>query len=546
MKQYPLTAVLLCLALLAGCSSRDVQKPDAAQPQPETPPAVTAPEEPQTPQATPTPAEPAPEEPKAPEQTPPAQQQPSTPAWPTTEPTEPQAPAATLPWWKSGLSAEKLVYPSDPNFPSCGDPESRSYLYEDDKKLSTRADQLFAPEGQSDPWDLSLLLRSATEVEDLGAPILQDNFYELVALDDCKYRFDFYEKGVLLTRSLPGEGQGEQVKLALDAENYALIQGRIPQILSGDFNYASWLTMLRRSRLDSAQMYNADGTASYDLKLRGNLQHYNWEVCFVRVSGAGKVSQARSLKDAPHLELVFNNGLRYSVYASDTELLVSTNDLDYSLIYSLQPDNTVRREWEKLAQGAENPPTGKPVIYLYPTETTDCQVKLDYDAFTFCEPAYDPAEGWRVCAQPDGTLRLADGSSLPYLYWEGDGWIDFDLSKGVCLPQEEIEGYLRETLPQLGLLPEEYNEMLDYWLPRMADYPYYQLTFAGADYVQAAALEVNPAPDSLIRVHLVFVGLWEPVELEAQQLPSPQRQGFTVVEWGGTDYRQLKAARASK
>lgn len=534
-----MATALLCLALLAGCSSRDAQTPEPTEPLPEPAPTVTAPVEPQTP------AEPAPEVPAAPAEMPPAEE-PAAPSTPTSTPTQPQAPEATLPWWKSGLSAEKLVYPSDPNFPSCGDPESRSYLYDDDKKLSTRADQLFASDGQSDPWDLSLLLRSATEVEDLGAPILQDNFYELVALDDCKYRFDFYEKGVLLTRSLPGEGQGEQVKLALDAQDYAQIQARVPQILDGSFNYASWLTMLRRSRLDSAQMYNAEGTASYDLRLQDHLQNYNWDVCFVRVSGAGKVSQERSLKDTPHLELVFNNGLRYNVYASDTELLVSTNDLDYSLIYTLLPDNSIRNQWEKLAQGVENPPTGKPVIYLYPTNTTDCQVKLDYDAFTFCEPAYDPAEGWRVCAQPDGTLRLADGSSLPYLYWEGDGWIDFDLSKGVCLPQKEIEGYLRETLPQLGLLPEEYNEMLDYWLPRMADYPYYQLTFAGADYVQAAALEVNPAPDSLIRVHLVFVGLWEPVELEAQQLPSPQRQGFTVVEWGGTDYRQLKAARASK
>ena len=64
---------------------------------------------------------------------------------------------------------------------------------------------------------------------------------------------------------------------------------------------------------------------------------------------------------------------------------------------------------------------GKPVIYLYPTTTTNIDVSLaPQGGFTKTEPAY--GNGWHVTAQPDGTLtNLADGLTYPYLFWEGRG-----------------------------------------------------------------------------------------------------------------------------
>ena len=49
----------------------------------------------------------------------------------------------------------------------------------------------------------------------------------------------------------------------------------------------------------------------------------------------------------------------------------------------------------------------KPVIYLYPEETTEVTVKLDFKGkLTSTYPAYE--NGWKVTAQPDGTLTDAD------------------------------------------------------------------------------------------------------------------------------------------
>ena len=48
-------------------------------------------------------------------------------------------------------------------------------------------------------------------------------------------------------------------------------------------------------------------------------------------------------------------------------------------------------------------------------------------------------------------------------------------------------------------------------------------------------LEINPKPDTIIRVLMEFKGLDKPIYVKEQKLTSPNRYGFTVVEWGGTE-----------
>ena len=53
----------------------------------------------------------------------------------------------------------------------------------------------------------------------------------------------------------------------------------------------------------------------------------------------------------------------------------------------------------------------KPVIYLYPEKETDVTVKISLDGELTCTyPAYD--DGWKVTAQPDGTLKWM-GKNIP-------------------------------------------------------------------------------------------------------------------------------------
>ncbi len=176
----------------------------------------------------------------------------------------------------------------------------------------------------------------------------------------------------------------------------------------------------------------------------------------------------------------------------------------------------------------------KPVIYLYPEETTEVSVKLDLDGKLTCTyPAYQ--NGWSVTAAPDGTLTDERGQTYNYLYWEGETADGYDLSEGFCVAGCDTAVFLENALAQLGLTRREANEFIVYWLPLMEQNPYNLIAFQQKDYTELAKLTVTPAPDSVLRVFMAWKGLEEPVDIPAQALPAFERQGFTLVEWGGTE-----------
>ena len=177
----------------------------------------------------------------------------------------------------------------------------------------------------------------------------------------------------------------------------------------------------------------------------------------------------------------------------------------------------------------------KPVIYLYPTEKTQVSVQLAFDGqLTTTYPPYE--DGWEVTASPDGTLlNHADGKEYSYLFWEGETDTAYDLSEGWCVRGEDTMAFLQQTLSEIGLTPKEYNEFIVYWLPQMEDNPYNLITFQGEAYTDSAALTVSPQPDSVLRVFMAWKALDTPVEIEPQEIAPFSRDGFTLVEWGGTE-----------
>lgn len=174
----------------------------------------------------------------------------------------------------------------------------------------------------------------------------------------------------------------------------------------------------------------------------------------------------------------------------------------------------------------------KPVIYLYPEEKTDISVKLDYNGtLTVTAPEY--GDGWNVTASPDGTIT-ADGKTYPYLFWEGERSFEYALSEGFCVSGEDTAAFLDDKLSYLGLSDSEKAEFCDFWLPYMEKNPYNIITFRGSDYTDNAVLDISPDPDTVIRVFMTFSPSDEYIEIAPQALTkAPDRNGFTVVEWGG-------------
>lgn len=206
---------------------------------------------------------------------------------------------------------------------------------------------------------------------------------------------------------------------------------------------------------------------------------------------------------------------------------------------------------------------GKPVIYLYPTKTTKVSVQFTTPmSLTTDIPTYH--DGWNVLANPDGKLKdlqpqytncnlfnlnqfgseyaseACNKNSYPYLYWAGKSDVNQypREDNGWVISKDNLDVFLNKTLSQVGLNDKEKSDMLSYWIPEMLskNTPFYKISFLQTTQMnQLAPMKISPKPDTLFRIFLD----WSPLlqkpskDLIPEHLNKLQRNGFTVVEWGG-------------
>ena len=97
----------------------------------------------------------------------------------------------------------------------------------------------------------------------------------------------------------------------------------------------------------------------------------------------------------------------------------------------------------------------KPVLYLYPTKTTELSVSLDYDGtltYTYPTPQTqaDGAVTWHMTASPDGDLTDVAGRHYSSLFWEGEGTMALTQDKGFVVEAEAAASFLETSSPSRG------------------------------------------------------------------------------------------------
>lgn len=206
---------------------------------------------------------------------------------------------------------------------------------------------------------------------------------------------------------------------------------------------------------------------------------------------------------------------------------------------------------------------GKPVIYLYPEKPTDIRLSfLSSVSLNTQIPFYN--NGWYVNARPDGTLtdlqpqytdcskinslkfgseyasNACEKNSYPYIYWSGKSRQNPypKVDGGWVIEKNNLQEFMNEKLKEIGLNEKESNDMTSYWVIKMKEKnaPYYQISFLKTNQMnEFIPMNVNPVPDSVLRVFLDFKALSKKpsVEPKPQQFNKFIRHGFTLVEWGG-------------
>ncbi len=176
----------------------------------------------------------------------------------------------------------------------------------------------------------------------------------------------------------------------------------------------------------------------------------------------------------------------------------------------------------------------KPIIYLYPEKEEKIKVKLlNKENVTHSYPKYK--DEWNVTAKSDGTLLDEDMKEYYALYYESKYKCKLDTNIGFCVRGEDTIKFLEEKLEKLGLNAKEKEEFIIYWLPKMENNPYNYIFFKIGDEVnEVMGLDITPKPDTVIRIFMCFKPLNTKIDVKEQELVTPTRDGFTVIEWGGT------------
>ena len=179
----------------------------------------------------------------------------------------------------------------------------------------------------------------------------------------------------------------------------------------------------------------------------------------------------------------------------------------------------------------------KPVIYLYPEKSMDISVQLNIkkSKLTTIYPKFNQNNNtWKVYVNANGEIKIRD-KIYPYLFWESESYFINEINEGFIVKDENAEEFLEEKLKILGLNNKESTDFITFWLPVLLKNKLSLCYFQSEEYFENYELNINPKPDSLIRIFLSIKKINSPIKIKEQKLTSNERKGFTVVEWGGTN-----------
>lgn len=250
----------------------------------------------------------------------------------------------------------------------------------------------------------------------------------------------------------------------------------------------------------------------------------------------------------------------YTIYSEDGNAITQPSPpvINYELYYPKQNWSPFKSEEQlayflpktvKYVVAAWWVPHCKPAIYFYPEQEikANVQVVIPQGEFLYTDPVY-PEGGWNIFAKPNGDIiyrgNLKDSKGkvnygdgvFPYLYYEArihDSAIEKP-TKGFVKKYEELSGFYNELLPKLGLNAKETKEFKEYWLKALPKSPYYFIGIVSQKNLdEIEPLTITPKQDTTIRVSLYFEALDKRHSVKAPEIQTPERKGFTVVEWGG-------------
>ncbi|HEX2967763.1 MAG TPA: hypothetical protein VHO46_01575 [Bacteroidales bacterium] len=175
----------------------------------------------------------------------------------------------------------------------------------------------------------------------------------------------------------------------------------------------------------------------------------------------------------------------------------------------------------------------KPNIYLYPAEESQIDVKLSFPLggrIVTSVPAY--GNGWHVNAVPSGMID----DKFEYLFYESVQPDIWQLQEGWIISKSELNSFFSNNMHEYGFNEREIKDFLDYWIPRLVDFNYYEIYPQHSNIIETAIkLEIQKNPDNVLRLFYVIKGSADSSDTSIKapgKVSKFNREGFVVTEWG--------------
>jgi len=173
----------------------------------------------------------------------------------------------------------------------------------------------------------------------------------------------------------------------------------------------------------------------------------------------------------------------------------------------------------------------KPNIYIYPEETMELDVNIVFPHgghVTTSVPDY--GTGWHITVEPSGVIN----GEFPCLFYEASVPDYGQYEAGWVVAQDQLEDFFRNNMALTGFNQKEIDDFIEYWIPRLTEYPYYAIYPQYNDELEEMIkLKFSTQPASLIRLIYSVRGLQTGnLSLQEPVVPPFSREGFTVAEWG--------------
>ncbi|MCK4694710.1 MAG: hypothetical protein KAT74_03055, partial [Candidatus Cloacimonetes bacterium] len=174
----------------------------------------------------------------------------------------------------------------------------------------------------------------------------------------------------------------------------------------------------------------------------------------------------------------------------------------------------------------------KPNIYLYPQVSIELDLNILFPhtgKVVVSIPEYP--EQWRnLQIEPDGKIN----DQYNYLFYESIQPNVFQKSKGWVVELENLEDFFKENLQKSGFNQTEINDFIEHWIPILIDSKYYAIyPQYNKQLDPLIQLNFSKQPDSILRLTYFVEKLHsKEIELVKPEIPSFERTGFVVTEWG--------------